>query len=97
MRRRHNRKLAQAIRCRFARELEGPSALPADGPLHLCDDFVTGFVRSSKARRSKLRLYEVFCGVAASTNSIDNSDAAVGVDRESNAGQLFSEKLYAID
>ena len=35
MRRRHNRKLAQAIRCRFATELEGPSALPADGPLHL--------------------------------------------------------------
>ena len=55
------------------------------------------FVRSSKATRSKLRLYEVFCGVAAGADTVGDADAAVGVAGESEAGQLLAETLHAFE
>ncbi len=47
--------------------------------------------------RSKLRLYEALCGIAAGTDAVGHTDAAVRVARESKPGQLLAQAFHAVE
>ena len=52
---------------------------------------------SDAPRRSRLRLYELLCAVAAGTDAIRHANAAVGVAGESKPGQLLAQAFHAVE
>jgi len=59
--------------------------------------FAKGFIglRDTPKARRRLRLQVFLCGVAAGADAVGDPDAAVGVARESQTGQLLAETLHA--